>query len=143
MRHHQFDNCVPGTSTATYEADLHVGYPVEVSGVSINVLLDVFNVLNAQRPVLIDQRWGFQESDNAAATPANPDYHKAVLRTPPTSVRLGVRVTFQDRAGRTARSVRPRLCFTASPPARTCNLGTRAPPIAKLKPAGGVPWPPS
>ena len=60
----------------------------------INVLLDVFNVLNAKRPVLLDERWGFQEADNALSTPANPNYGKPVLRTPPTSARLGIRYTF-------------------------------------------------
>jgi hypothetical protein len=44
--------------------------------------------------VLLDQRWGFQESDNELSTPANPNYKKAVLRTAPTSARFGVRLTF-------------------------------------------------
>ena len=61
---------------------------------TINFLLDVFNVLNAQRPILLDQRWGFQEADNASPSPINPNYGKAVLRTPPTSFRLGVRLSF-------------------------------------------------
>ena len=82
-----------GRTPATYEADLHLGYPIEVKPVTINVLLDVFNVLNAQRPVLLDQRWGFEEADNDSPTPVNPNYGKAILRTPPTSVRLGVRLT--------------------------------------------------
>ncbi|MBZ5588473.1 MAG: TonB-dependent receptor [Acidobacteriia bacterium] len=82
-----------GRTPATYEADVHFGYPIEVKPVTINLLLDVFNVLNAQRPILLDQRWGFQESDNTSPTPVNPYYGKPVLRTPPTSVRLGVRLT--------------------------------------------------
>ena len=61
---------------------------------TVNLLLDVFNVLNAQRPVLLDQRWGFQEADNSSPTPVNPNYGKAILRTPPTSVRLGLRISF-------------------------------------------------
>jgi hypothetical protein len=83
-----------GRSPTTYEADVHLGYPIEFGRAKINVLLDVFNILNAQRAVLVDQRWGFQESDNALATPTNPNYGKAVLRTPPTSARLGLRVSF-------------------------------------------------
>ncbi len=83
-----------GRSPDTYEADLHFGYPIEIGRFSVNVLLDLFNVLDAQRPVLIDQRWGFQEADNASPTPVNPNYGRAVLRTPPTSLRLGVRVSF-------------------------------------------------
>ncbi len=82
-----------GRTPATYEADLHLGYPLEIKPVTINLLLDVFNVLNAQRPILLDQRWGFGEADNASPTPVNANYGKPILRTPPTSVRLGVRVS--------------------------------------------------
>ena len=60
---------------------------------TINLLIDVFNVLNAQRPILLDQRWGFEEVDNASPTPVNPAYGQPILRTPPTSVRLGLRIT--------------------------------------------------
>ncbi len=83
-----------GRTPDNYEADLHLGYPVEVGPVTFNLLADVFNVLNAQKAILVDQRWGFQEADNAAQNPVNEDYKKAVLRTPPTSFRLGVRVSF-------------------------------------------------
>lgn len=38
--------------------------------------------------------WGFQEADNASPTPANSNYREPALRTPPTSVRLGLRVSF-------------------------------------------------
>ena len=83
-----------GRTPDNYEADLHFGYPIGIGPVSINVLVDVFNILNAQRPVILDERWGFQEADNASPTPVNPNYGKPVFRTPPTSARLGVRVSF-------------------------------------------------
>lgn len=83
-----------GRTPSNYEVDLHLGYPIDVGPAQINLLLDVFNLLNAQRPVLLDQRWGFEEADNESPTPVNPGYGQAVLRTPPTSARLGVRVTF-------------------------------------------------
>lgn len=83
-----------GRTPDNYEADLHFGYPVEVGPVTINLLADIFNILNAQKAILVDQRWGFQEADNDALTPVNEDYKKPVLRTPPTSFRLGVRVSF-------------------------------------------------
>jgi carboxypeptidase family protein/TonB-dependent receptor-like protein len=83
-----------GRTPDVYEADLHLGYPIPAGPTTVNVLLDVFNLLNAQRPILLDQRWGFQEADNASPTPVNPDYKKPVLRTPPTSFRLGLRVSF-------------------------------------------------
>ena len=83
-----------GRTPDNYEADLHFGYPVEVGPVTFNLLADVFNILNAQKAILVDQRWGFQEADNAKETSVNPGYKKPVLRTPPTSFRLGVRVSF-------------------------------------------------
>ena len=83
-----------GRTPDTYEADLHLGYPIPLGPVNLNVLVDVFNLFNAQKAVLLDQRWSFQESDNSSPTPTNPGYGKPVLRTPPTSARLGVRVSF-------------------------------------------------
>src|SRR6202171_1779697 len=83
-----------GRTPDNYEADLHLGFPLAIGPVTVNLLLDVFNILNAQRPVLLDERWGFQESDNASPTPVNTNYRKPVFRTPPTSARLGARVSF-------------------------------------------------
>jgi len=84
-----------GRTPSNYDVDVHFGYPFEVGhGVTVNLLLDVFSLLNTQRAVLLDQRWGFEEADNAKATPANADYGNAVLRTAPTSARFGVRVSF-------------------------------------------------
>ena len=74
--------------------DVHLGYPINAGVAKVNLILDVFNLLDAQRAVLLDERYGFQESDNALAAPANPGYGKAALRTQPTSARLGVRVSF-------------------------------------------------
>jgi hypothetical protein len=83
-----------GRNPDNYEIDVHLGYPWNVGPARINVLLDLFNILNAQKAVLLDQRWGFEEADNALSSPANPNYLEPVLRTPPTSVRLGLRVSF-------------------------------------------------
>jgi hypothetical protein len=83
-----------GRSPSNYEVDLHFGYPISIGSAELNLLLDVFNVLNAQRPILVDQRWSFAEADNASATPTNPRYGEAVIRTAPTSARLGLRLSF-------------------------------------------------
>lgn len=83
-----------GRAPSIYEASVHFGYPVDAGPVKINFLLDVFNILNAQRPILLDQRWDFQEADNTSPVPTNPNYGEPVLRTPPTSFRLGVRLSF-------------------------------------------------
>ncbi len=83
-----------GRMPSTYEADLHLGYPIAIGPVDVNLLADVFSLFNAQRAIILDQRWGFEEADNASPTPVNPDYGLAALRTPPTIVRFGVRVSF-------------------------------------------------
>ena len=61
--------------------------------VTLNFLFDVFNLFNTQRPVLLDERWDFKKTDNASTTPTNPNFGKPVLRTPPASLRLGVRLS--------------------------------------------------
>jgi len=83
-----------GRTPDTYDADLHLGYPLKAGPVTVNLLLDVFNLLNTQRPLLLDERWGFAEADNASPVPANPNYKQAALRTPPTSLRLGLRISY-------------------------------------------------
>lgn len=84
-----------GRTPNTYDLDVHLGYPIPLGrGLELNLALDLFNVMNTQRPILLDQRWGFQEADNASPAPVNPDYGKAILRTPPTSARVGVRLSF-------------------------------------------------
>jgi outer membrane receptor for ferrienterochelin and colicin len=83
-----------GRTPDNYELDLHLGYPLALGPVKINFLVDVFNLFNTQKAVLLDQRYGFQESDNFEANPVNTSYLQPVLRTPPTTVRLGARVSF-------------------------------------------------
>jgi hypothetical protein len=82
-----------GRTPDNYEADLHLGYPLALGAAKVNLLFDVFNLLDAQQPIVLDERWDFQEADNASPVPTNPDYKKPVLRTPPRSFRLGVRVS--------------------------------------------------
>ena len=84
-----------GRTPSNYDLDVHFGYPVNLgASAKLNVLLDVFNLMNTQRAALIDQRWGFQESDNSSPTPVNTNYGKAVVRTAPANVRVGLRLTF-------------------------------------------------
>jgi hypothetical protein len=84
-----------GRTPSNYDVDVHFGYPFDVGrGVRVNLLLDVFSVLNTQRAVLLDQRWGFEEADNEKPAPTNAGYGRSVLRTAPTSARFGVRVSF-------------------------------------------------
>jgi hypothetical protein len=75
-----------GRNPSNYEVDVHLGYPIAAGGATVNVLLDVFSLLNSQRPVLLDQRFG--------AAPNNADFLQPALRTQPMTARLGVRVSF-------------------------------------------------
>ncbi len=83
-----------GRTPDTYEADLHLTYPLAIKKMTLNFMLDVFNLLDAQRPLLLDQRWGFQEADNASPTPVNPTFGQPVLRTPPRQIRLALRLSY-------------------------------------------------
>ena len=94
-----------GRTPDTYEADLHLGYPLVLGPVTVNFLVDVFNLLNAQKAVLLDQRYNFAEFSNAdyvcGSSVTDPDeekcndrFGKAFLRQAPRSARLGLRVSF-------------------------------------------------
>ncbi|MGE5275864.1 MAG: TonB-dependent receptor [Acidobacteriota bacterium] len=83
-----------GRMPDNYEADLHLGYALPIGPVDVNFLVDLFSIFNAQRAVVLDERWSFQEKDNSSPTPTNPNYGQPILRTAPTTVRLGVRVSF-------------------------------------------------
>jgi hypothetical protein len=89
-----------GRTPSNYDADVHLGYPIDVSMVKVNLLLDVFNIFNTQRPVLLDQRWGFQEADNELTTPANTNYGRPVLRTDLGTPRRANQFLTVDVAGR-------------------------------------------
>jgi outer membrane receptor for ferrienterochelin and colicin len=94
-----------GRTPDTYEADLHFGYPLRLGPVTVNLIADVFNLFNAQKPILLDQRYNFQEFANAdyicGSDPASEDegkcnerYGQAFLRQAPRSLRLGARISF-------------------------------------------------
>ena len=94
-----------GRVPADYEADLHLGYPLALGPVTVNLLVDVFNLLNAQRAVVLDERYNLSEFDDASyacgSKPGSDDekrcnsyYGKPIFRTPPRQLRLGLRVSF-------------------------------------------------
>lgn len=94
-----------GRTPDNYEADLHVGFPLHIGPITVNLLADVFNLLNVQRPVLVDQRYNFEEFDdadyvcgsNSSAVDepkCNERYRDAFLRQAPRSLRLGARISF-------------------------------------------------
>ena len=94
-----------GRTPNTYEADLNLSYPLRLGPVTVNLLAAVFNLLNAQRPILLDQRYNFAEFADASyvcgSSATSPDegkcnsrYKQAFLRQSPRSLRLGARVSF-------------------------------------------------
>jgi len=94
-----------GRTPDNYEADLHLGYPIRLGPVTVNLIADVFNLVNAQRPILLDQRYNISEFENAdyvcGSNPGSADedrcnvrYKQAFLRQAPRSLRLGARISF-------------------------------------------------
>jgi hypothetical protein len=100
-----------GRVGSSYDADFHIGYPLQLGPVSLSVLVDVFNIFNTQRVIAVDQRYNLSEfiDENGKSVPdyicgtnanatlegeCNPTYGQAIARTLPTSVRFGVKVGF-------------------------------------------------
>ena len=94
-----------GRTPDNYEADVHLGYPLRLGPVTVNLLADLFNLLNAQKPILLDQRYNFAEFADADYVcgsnrsgvdepKCNERYGKAFLRQSPRALRLGARISF-------------------------------------------------
>jgi len=106
-----------GRTDDEWEADLHLGYPVKLGGVEINLLMDVFNLIDRQGETgrslrynldqvneVIDWNTGEPLPAISGGTPCedtasdpdycNPGFNKANAWQDPRSIRLGVRVTF-------------------------------------------------
>jgi hypothetical protein len=94
-----------GRTESAYEADLHLGYPLQLGPVTLTFLTDVFSMLNSQRVIAVDQRYNLSEFDDptyiCGSAPGsddegrcNPTYGQAIARTLPTSVRFAVKLGF-------------------------------------------------
>ena len=101
-----------GRVPASYDADLHLGYPLQIGPASLTFLVDVFNILNTQRVIAVDQRYNlaeFYDPDTNTTNPnyvcgsntnsvyeskCNPTYGQPIARTLPTSVRFGLKLGF-------------------------------------------------
>ncbi len=98
---------------ASYDADLHLGYPLQLGPASLTFLVDVFNILNTQRIIAVDQRYNLAEfydpdtpistdptyicgsnSNSLYESKCNPTYGQPIARTLPTSVRFGLKLGF-------------------------------------------------
>ena len=94
-----------GRVGSSYDADFHLGYPLQLGPVSLSFLVDVFNILNTQKVIAVDQRYNLSEftdpnyicgsqPGSADEGKCNPTYGQALARTLPTSVRFGLKVGF-------------------------------------------------
>jgi len=103
-----------GRTDAYYEADLHFGYPVKLgSNLELNLLLDIFNVLNGQNEngrnlrytnanvayEVVDWETGedfpaITPTDDQGRPPTGEGWNTSNSWTQPTTVRLGVRLSF-------------------------------------------------
>ncbi len=101
-----------GRVEPTYDADLHLGYPLQLGPATMTFLIDVFNILNTQRIIAVDQRYNLAEfydpntnttnpgyvcgsnSNALYESKCNPTYGQPIARTLPTSVRFGLKLGF-------------------------------------------------
>jgi outer membrane receptor protein involved in Fe transport len=64
-----------GRGPAEYEADLHFGYPIAMGNSRLNLILDIFNVLDRQAATRLDERYNLSSDGNACAgIPADPEF---------------------------------------------------------------------
>ena len=94
-----------GRVESTYDADLHLGYPLQLGPATMTFLVDVFNIFNTQRIIAVDQRYNLSEFNDptyiCGSQPGssdegkcNPTYGQPIARTLPTSVRFGLKLGF-------------------------------------------------
>jgi hypothetical protein len=56
-----------GRAPAEYEADLHFGYPIALGQTRLNLIVDVFNVLDRQSATRVDERYNLASDDDPCA----------------------------------------------------------------------------
>jgi len=92
-----------GRVPSDYEVDLHLAYPLQLGPVTVNAMVDIFQLLNTQRATFLDERYNtaqFEDANHVCGTGGADDavcnsfYKTALARTAPRSVRFGLRVSF-------------------------------------------------
>ncbi len=58
-----------GRNSSDYEADVHIGYPIEIGDMELQLLVDVFNVLDRQSTINLDQRYNLDNQPFCAGIP--------------------------------------------------------------------------
>ena len=104
-----------GNMDDEYEIDLHFGYPIQLGDrITLNLYVDIFNVLDRQGATDVDQLWNLSESyvvdgslpgcasfagqGYSSSLPAscaeNPDFLKGIEWQTPQYFRLGAKISF-------------------------------------------------
>ncbi|HJU84605.1 MAG TPA: TonB-dependent receptor [Holophagaceae bacterium] len=81
-----------GTTPATSQLDLNLAYDLKMPGKNrLRFMLDIFNLLDSQKTVAVDQRYNKSGADVGQT---NPYYLNGILFQTPRSIRVGVRYSF-------------------------------------------------
>jgi outer membrane receptor for ferrienterochelin and colicin len=94
-----------GRVPSSYDADLHLGYPLPLGPVHLTFLVDLFNIFNTQRVLAVDQRYNLSEFDDPGyicgsqpgsvdESRCNPTFGQAIARSQPLTVRFGAKLGF-------------------------------------------------
>ena len=77
-----------------WSLDLHLGYPLELEGVTVDLLAELFNLTGREAPVRVVEEWTFFDSEPPAGLePQTQDaFGTAVEHQRPRTVRLGLRL---------------------------------------------------
>ena len=83
-----------GRAPDTYEVDLQADYGLQLGPVTVHVLASLFNTLDRQQVLEVDQIWAFDQADNGQSQPTNAHYGQGNTFQQPRTLRLGIRVSF-------------------------------------------------
>ena len=83
-----------GRTPSDYDFDAHLDYAITLHPVTVDVIVDVFRVLNRQAVLQTNPFYNFDgfQADNGIQT--NPQYGTPIARRDPRLLRLGTRVSF-------------------------------------------------
>ena len=100
-----------GRTDDEWEGNLHLGYPVKIGSVEVNLLADIFNLFDRQAETARNTHYDIQQDydtidydtgeflppitqGDSSRPPTNPSFNATNQWQTPRSIRLGVRVTF-------------------------------------------------
>lgn len=83
-----------GHTPDLYEIDLQADYGLQLGPVTVHILASLFNVLNRQQTIQVDQRYSLIQANNDLPNPTNDSYLQGTQWQQPRTLRLGLRVSF-------------------------------------------------